>query len=65
MSTKNDLEVELLECEEHHDCGWGDWSCRVTLPDGTVLDQCEVFSDGDEWERSTLRDMSGPTPRNL
>jgi len=65
MKTKDGLEVELIECEEHHDCGWGDWSCKVTLPDGTELDQCEVFSDGEEIERSTLRDMSGTTARDL
>lgn len=65
MKTKDGLEIELIECAEHHDCGWGDWICTVTLPDWTVLDQCEVFSDGDEIDRSTLRDMSGPTARDL
>lgn len=61
MTTKDDLEVELTNPSEN-----GYWDCVVTLPDGAVLDTCEVFAGrGNDFERSTLRDMSVHPAREL
>lgn len=59
---KAEVDLEVIECVENHDCGSGDYAAELHLPDGTVLDQCEVFGDRYESDISTLRYMGAPVP---
>lgn len=61
MKTKDGLVIEMIEkIDDLGDgCGWGVWACNVEMPDGTVLEDCEIQGDGHGFARETLRDETG------